>query len=205
MREGREREREREKDDTGLRGRRSKQRSPEVEEGEVEAGTRTSRFEARLQLYKDARSGLDRRRPGSRQRMLAPAAYHRYPLQLFAAELGGLATACQRQPGPPAGIGMRLAEKGWQGGSLGGGGTAARLAGVEWEVWKCGIPQGKSTLRVFPAFCEPTRVVVQVRNSVVTRLPLPAYRSSRQDCYSYFCRRVPPFTTTAFSIARHPE
>ena len=87
MREGGERERE--KDDTGLRGRRSKQRSPEVEEGEVEAGTRTSRFEARLQLYKDARSGLERRRPGSRQRMLAPAAYHRYPLQLFAAELGG--------------------------------------------------------------------------------------------------------------------
>ena len=108
-----------------MREERSKQRSPEVEEREVEAGTRTSRFEARLQLYKDARSGLGRERAGSRQRILAPAAYHRYPLQQFAA------AACQRQPGPPAGIGTRLAEKGWQGGSLGGEGLQLGLP--EWN------------------------------------------------------------------------
>ena len=131
--------------------RRGKQRSPEVEEGEVEAGTRTSRFEARLQLDMDARSGLGHRRPGSRQRMLGPAAYHRYPLQQFAAELGGLATACQRQPGPPAGIGMRLGQKGWQGGSLGGEELQLGLPGVERKVWTVWTARKRVIMKLIPS------------------------------------------------------
>ena len=141
-------EREREKDDTegGERGETSNALQRLRRERLRLALERTSRFEARLQRL----HGCPKRTRGqietTNEVQLGPAAYHRYPLQQF--QSLPLHQLCQRQPGPPAGIGIwhwheigpegLAARQSWR------GGTAARLAGVEWRS----VEVVKGTLRV---------------------------------------------------------